>query len=478
MSHWSNYFNLINQATKSIENAIEKVDNGIQNEDIVELYGLFFPEGIKLLLFKANVIGNLSPQILWNIYDVLPILISEAGVIRGVRYIGKRKKNIEPYGYLKIRKISRSKRKRGENVKIHKQDELYGTFITWGYFEKLDQEHINEKMIAASYILSHIPTLPLLKQKDAKSGFKASTIFPGTFSFMRTYYFGEKVYLTPFTSFIMLDFENAKEEKGELLGSKNVRYINVKANFVIYNPTINAFQLSNAFPAVLPAHLLENFNEICKASKQYKKIITGATGIIESSRMFLGDFKTLKILKKERLKNRIILIDFPPINLKIKSLLLLGKIRHSPKREIPLFIELSCEELTKIISRFRWFTESLKKEGVQLKVYHSTLIDKILERILKSEEWLVRDGDIIRMLTPPLISLYTFHNFNLSSLIIIEKLTRSIDLIIKGLSIEEVKKITCSASKIMTYYRFIRAWSLAHKEQKNIIKTLGLAQIF
>jgi len=82
------------------------------------------------------------------VYDLFPLLLAEAGIVRGIRYKGKRT-SISADGYLRIEKLERGT--------MHQ--DLYPTFITWGLFKKYE-ESLEEGV--ATYLLMHIPRLLIL----------------------------------------------------------------------------------------------------------------------------------------------------------------------------------------------------------------------------------------------------------------------------------------------------------------------------
>jgi len=368
-------FEIITNISTEITSSISDT-NELLLKSQSSLHGIFYPNGIKLILSKIAIVGYISPKIFYNFYDVFPLLIAEAGLIRGIRYAGKRE-NLTANGYLKIRKIDQGK--------MHHK--FSPTFITWGLFEEY-KGSIEEAV--ATYLLLHMLRLLILKifRKTSTKTFKVSVAYPSPFTSMSTHILGKDIFLAPFSANALLDFEQSKYIKGELLGY-HIEYILLRLNFVLYNPYGGPLiQLSTRFPAAIPLYIIEEDKILKEAYRKENKILLGIIGLLESNSLFLSDFRLQK--RKVGGLGKIIIFGTIPLEIRLHALLTSGKIQeieYSPsnkrKVKIPYFISTKKEDIQGILSRYQSLRYHVKKVMNAVIIENQTIQHQVLKQIVE-----------------------------------------------------------------------------------------------
>lgn len=454
-----------NEIIRYIDNAINSVNNYLDSTNI-EIYGIFFPQGIKLLLVKKIKRGNILPVFLTDMYDVLPLLITETGIVRGIRYKGSRE-GLSANGYLRIKKIEIGKMRQ----------ETYPTFITWGKFEKYFG---NLEELGASYFLLHSPRLIIQKIYDNK--FKASIAYPSPFTSMSIKLFGKNIFLAPFSSHALLDFERSLFKKDYVLGNK-IEYIQARMNFVIYNefggPLI---QLSTQFPAIIPFKFFKENDFLYKAYSKEGKILIGIVGILRGDEPYITDIKTQRITNRGR--GNIIIFDFFSLDITLYSVLSFSNpiyLKYSAiskkdiKTSIPFFLSINSERIQNILERFSSLKNHVKKHLNAEIMEDSTNIIQIIHEHLIRQKWMIRKEKEINILSPPIMSLYVYHKLDYKPLYNTLKQNSTIEQKIK-LSKLNKQKNKLNLFNIINYKHIIDAWIKAHCSHQEIIKKFQLSQ--
>jgi len=469
-------YNEIHKVSEAISNSISKVNTLMltHSSSRIPIHAIFYPSGVKLLLSKVSVLGTLIPQTVFNVYDLFPLLLAEAGIVRGVRYKGKRT-GISADGYLRIEKL--------ETGTMHQ--DLYPTFITWGLFKKYEGS-LEEG--AATYLLMHIPRLLILKHFTRK--FKASILYPSPFTAMSTYAYGRSLMLTPFSSHVVLDFEKCRQYDGYLLGYAKMKYIEIRLNFVIYNPHGGPlFQLSTQFPATIPSSLLKLDASLKQAYEHGEKILVGITGFIEGTSKFVTDLRLQRKLSVGR--GRVTIIGTIPLEFNILTLFSLGNIMYlqwrdttitaSISKSLPYKLSLNKDSLKEITSRYLILKRHLKRDiGVKI-AETQTFYTKIMD-IARKNYWFCIDTDKMHVLAPLMLSFHAFHRRDPRALLDILECS-CIDGQEKTMKLIELnqrykEKGLLSLPVLVRYKYMAEAWHTATTEQKMLIEKYRLAQTF
>ena len=452
--------------TSKVYESISRVNNILikKPKDIPSI-AFFFPENVKLLMTKILIKEDyLFPRTIPLLYDVFSVMITEAGIVRGIRYRGQH--NLSPEGYLEINKLELGRL----------SQRFCPTFITWGSFKK---KKARLEVSIATYLLSHIPKLLAATFREGASTI-FTALFPSPFTAMGTYFYGRYVLLAPFTSQALLYFSKAYKRYGRILG-RNIEYLSLPLSLVLYDGA--SLHLSAPFRGALPLQILKSDSLLREAHDNNKNILTSIIGLLVCYDVFVASSTLWKEFGCG--EGSIIILGYCPMDVRITALFEAGRILSISRRtlksidNLPIFLTINRSQLKRLHEEYSRLIIRVRQieHNIDILELPKKQADLFLN-MAKKYGLFIDDENELKILIPPLLSLHTFHGYNVRPLLNIlsdsklSDLERQLELI----------KLTQShnsldLSLILKYKCLLEAWKTALQEQRKLI-SIGLFQTF
>ena len=462
----NNILDVIGHFLNKIYESIFYINSILTKKPItISSIAIFFPEYTKLLINKLIIKRDyIYPKLIPLMYDVFPVLITEAGIVRGIRYSGQRV--VSPEGYIEVYKFELGRL----------SQKLCPTFITQGLFKK---KKASIEYIIASFILSHIPKL-LAVDFQEKSSSNVTALFPSPLTAMSAHVKGHDIVLAPFTAYAILYFTKAYRRYNEVLGQR-IECLSIPIRLILHNGI--DFRVSAPFRGVLPFRLLENDPLLKKAYNEERNVLTSITGMLECHDFFVASSTLWQKFKHG--KGEIIILGYTPLDFRITALFEVGEVIKinqnilKPEGIWALFLTINKERLKKLYEKYSRLIMIIRRFTPHLDILELTKEQaKLFLNIMTQKYGLLFDNkEEFKILTPPLLSLHVFHKYDIMPLLKI--LLAPNDTLEKRLELAKLiqKPNTLNLSLLIRYQTLIKTWITAVQEQKALVN-MGLFQTF
>lgn len=232
--------NAVIQALRSIDEMVEQRLGSQPNCRAL----LPIPRFSSVLLVDYVTKDKLGYDVHFTSYDYIPVLISELGIVRSIRFSGKTSNDFLKNSLL----LEKLKRCKGEDAKI--VEEVPGTFITFGKMESINLSHLQ---LYIGVLMGLIRPYAKILSKDSFA------IIPSPLSLCAFRYLHggslEHVWLSPSTVTVHLTSNSTRVTKMNILG-KWIRVVVAEGHMISCKTDPNLAQVSlrdvGPFPIVLP----------------------------------------------------------------------------------------------------------------------------------------------------------------------------------------------------------------------------------
>jgi len=420
----------------------KKIDDTFKHTHHV-IHGLHFAWNAKFLLTRSFAKVKPLPKFFITQYDYYTLFLPELGIIRALRYMGKRDLSAN-----EIFLIRRLQIQRDETSRLGQ--ELLGCFISYGQVDL--KEEINYDLLLLEYFfLNLIKPLAVVDRNF-------SAILPTPFSTVSILIESDVVFLVPCTALILIDYTKARETRGNILGEV-IDYIETEGYTICCkydekSPKMVKCYIIGPFKVVIPK--IEQVDE--QLYHEYYEnrdpVITNLAGII-----VFGSKPLLPSLNLNDFGGFILVFCEVPYSLDVSAFIHLGEsINIIDKEEkyrlngIKLKIEKKLFEIfrNKVFKTIDYIrrNNNAKEQIIDF--------EKVTSKNYNFTGWLERVDNCVYLYAPPLITLSLVHKIKFNELLqVMEKFTKrdtGLDIILEN---RYKHKIWL---KILNLENFLKVW--------------------
>lgn len=393
---------------------------------------------------KQVPVGNGFPEFIHASYDVLPLLVLESALVRGIRYSGKKSFTRDLYTISQL----------DPGMDRHS---YFPTFITRGHIEVADlsPEFFREKMAVLYMLIHQLKPFVMINKYESK---RVTLVFPSPLTGMEVRVDNKTCILAPAFALIQISFDRAQERRGSIFCYPiSYEYILAAARlFVISKKNTHYYlDITDPLPIVIPQEVLENEKILLEAYENRGSLIIPGLFVIETDVGYVASYNNRKLCRSD--VRRLVLLsieqyiaDYSLITIfeKAKQVSLgslKGPIFRRDSRQIPLFLSLSRKYVSNIERRLFILARDFKIGG----------------SIVQVRNFIKNNGDNLTLLSPPIAVLSTFHKINLDDLE-------------KRLSNNIMLPSDTSLNIVFSYVNAIFAWWEAIERYRMIMTNYGL----
>lgn len=451
-------------ALKSIDESIEQRLGSQPNCRALQP----IPHFSSVLLVDYTIRDRLGSDIRFAAYDYVPVLISELGVVRSIRFSGK----TENIYFRNSFKIERLKRFKGESARI--AEEVPGTFVTLG---KIEFTNLSDLQLYVGALMGLIRPYAKILAKDSFA------IIPSPLSLcaFRYLYGGafEHVWLSPSTVTVRLSSESARVTKMNILG-KWIEAVVTEGHMI--SCKTDAFNVSllevGPFPIVLPLSqdFLSDIHPLISSLK-YKDLIVYLAGIfVFKGAPYMRDIRTASE------DGYFLALSELPIPLDVEIAAVTGepwKIEMKGSRERSIFPSLKSEKDLFDTTR-KEFLNKIRKIRINFKANDLLQSQTIGGSLSSLNEFFISYEYFIYYLSPPLITTVILDNISTSE--IYEIIMNIIWAIHKARSNTDLELVLLSRNnkifkKIIDLRTHTEVWSRAYSIHRSLAEKFNLGYV-
>ncbi|MEM2293789.1 MAG: hypothetical protein QXY49_03550 [Thermofilaceae archaeon] len=236
---WHNIKTISDNVLSALKNIDELVEKRVGEGSVCRALRPF-PRFSTIVSIERIVRDKLGYDVRVTVYDFIPVIISELGIVRSIRFSGDTSR-LDSRSSFTLEKLKRCK---GENARV--ADELHGSFITYG---KIENTNLSSLQLYVGSLMGLIRPYAKILAKNV------SAIIPSPLSLFAFKCYGstEQVWLSPSTVTVHLSSNDVVTRKLYILG-KRIEGVVTNGYFISCKPSIESLSFAQVgpFPIIFP----------------------------------------------------------------------------------------------------------------------------------------------------------------------------------------------------------------------------------